>query len=86
MLRKMMMAAVAAATIAVVAVPTEASARWHGGGGWHGGGWHHGWGGGFRGFGYYPYAYGAYGAYGGCYRPVRVWTPWGPRWRRTFVC
>ena len=42
--------------------------------------------------GYYP-LYGAaiglglYGAYNyGCYRTVRVFTPYGPRWRRVWVC
>ena len=64
MLRKIMMAAVAAAAIAVVAAPTEASARWHGGGGWHGGGWHHGWGGGFRRL---------------WLLPLRVWSVWSLR-------
>src|SRR5215203_5504049 len=64
----------------------------HGGGGFRGGGFH---GGGFRGFrggGFYP-LYGAgiglglYGGYNyGCYRTVRVFTPWGPRWRRVWVC
>jgi hypothetical protein len=91
MLRKLMIAGVAVAAIAAAA-PSAASARpWHGGwhgGGWHGGGWHggwhRGWGWGPR-FGVYP-AYGAY-AYGyGCWRPVRVFTPYGPRWRRTWVC
>ena len=63
-----------------------------GGGGFRGGGFH---GGGFRGFrggGFYP-LYGAgiglglYGGYNyGCYRTVRVFTPWGPRWRRVWVC
>jgi hypothetical protein len=98
MLRKMLMACVAAAVIALLAVPTDASARgrggggggFHGGGGFRGGGFH---GGGFRGGrGYYP-LYGAgiglglYGAYNyGCYRTVRVFTPYGPRWRRVWVC
>ena len=101
MLRKIMMACVAAAAIAVIAVPTDASARGRGGGGggFHGGGFHGGGfhGGGFRGGGsgargYYP-LYGAgiglglYGAYNyGCYRTVRVFTPYGPRWRRVWVC
>jgi hypothetical protein len=94
MLRKLMIAGVAVAAIAAASVPTDVSARpwhggWHGGGGWlgggwHGGGWRRGWGWGPR-FGVYP-AFGAY-AYGyGCWRPVRVFTPWGPRWRRTWVC
>ena len=30
---------------------------------------------------------GLYGAYNyGCYRTVRVFTPYGPRWRRVWVC
>jgi|SwirhisoilCB2_FD_contig_31_35556840_length_504_multi_4_in_0_out_0_1 hypothetical protein len=87
MLRKLMIAGVAVAAIAMAAAPTNASARpwghgWHGGG-WHGG-WHRGWGG--PRFGFYP-GYGAYGYGGyGCWRPVRVFTPYGPRWRRTWVC
>jgi hypothetical protein len=102
MLRKIMMACVATVAIAVAALPTDASARggWHGGGGhgWHGGGWHGGWHGGYRGYGYgyrrgyYP-LYGAavglglYGAYNyGCYRNVRVRTPYGRVWRRVWVC
>ncbi len=72
---------------------------WHGGG-WHGGGWHHGWHGGWGwgpavgfglgfGAGYYGYPYYAgYGPYyySGCYRRVRVATPYGWRWRRVWVC
>jgi hypothetical protein len=93
MLAKIMLACVAAAVVAVVALPTEASARGRGGGGWHGGG-HGGWhgGGGFRRgwggprLGFYPsyggYSYGAYG----CYRTVRVFTPYGPSLRRVWVC
>jgi hypothetical protein len=88
MFRKIMIACVAVAAIAASA-PTTAEARWgHGGGwhgGWHGGGW--GWGGprfyGGYGGGYYPYAYGGYPS---CYRSVRVYTPYGPRWRRVWVC
>jgi hypothetical protein len=54
-----------------------------------GGGW------GYRGYGYrgyYPYygvglGLGLYGAYAyGCYRTVRVFTPYGPRLRRVWVC
>ena len=106
MLRKLMMACVAAATIAVVAMPTEASARWRGGGyGFHGGGYHGGGfyrgGYGYRGYGYRGYGWrrgyyplygaavglGLYGAYNyGCYRTVRVFTPYGPTWRRVWVC
>jgi hypothetical protein len=67
---------------------------WHGGygGGWHGGyGGRGGWGGGWVvpglwgwGWGYYPYGYGPY--YPDCYRMIRVRTPYGPRWRRVWVC
>ena len=93
MLRKILLPFVAAALVAVVALPTGASARGHGGG-WHGGGVHGGWHGGgfrhgFRGprFGFYPY-YSGYRYYGdyGCYRTVRVFTPYGPRLRRIWVC
>ena len=95
MLRKLLIASLIAA--AAIAVPTAASARgghgghggWHGGGGhWHGGGWR---GGGFyRGFygagiGLYAAPYYAYNGYG-CWRTVRVGTPYGWRWRRVWVC
>jgi len=89
MLRKLMIGLVGTAAIAVIAfmaMPTDASARgWHGhSGGWHGGYYR----GGFRGPGYgfygYPYAYYPY-AYG-CYRNVRVATPYGWGWRRVYVC
>ena len=85
MLRTIMMACIAGAAIATVAIPMDASARGRGGGGHRGGGFHHH--GGFRGgfgpsFGFYPY--GAYGV--GCYRTVRVYTPYGPRLRRVWVC
>ena len=95
LLAKIMLACVVAATAAVIALPTDASARGRGGGhggghigghgGWHGGGFHRGWGG--PRFGYRPYYYGgySYGAYG-CYRPVTVYTPYGPRVRRVWVC
>lgn len=89
MLRKIALAAVAAVALGAATLPsTEASARWHGGGGWHGGGWHHGWHGGgwHRGWGGPRfYAFGPrWGA--GCWRVRRVWTPWGPRLRRVNVC
>ena len=49
MFRKVIIAAAAIITLGVAAVPTDASAYWHGGGGWaHGGGYY----GGYRG-GYY---------------------------------
>src|SRR5450830_364869 len=68
------------------------------GGGWRGGG---GWGvgagllggaiiGGMLAspyyYGYGPYYYGGGPYYGGCYRTIRVATPYGPRWRRVWVC
>ena len=78
MLRKAMFALVAIGTVASAALPTAASAYWRGGwhGGWRGPGW-----------GYYgaPYVYGP-GPYAGCYRDARVWTPYGWRWRRVWVC
>jgi hypothetical protein len=82
MLHKLIIAFAAVVAIATVGVPTTASARWHGGhGGWHGGWRGPGWG--FYG---YPYAYGPGPYYGGCYRVVRVQTPYGLRWRRVWVC
>lgn len=76
--------------------------HWHGGGGhwhggWHGGHWRGGWGWGWGwpaavGFGvgygaaYYGYPYYGYPYYGGCWRAVRVGTPYGWRWRRVWVC
>ena len=83
MLRKLAIAFAATAAIGVAALPTSASAAWHGHGGWHGGG---GWRG--SGWGFYgaPYAYGPSPYYGGCYRTVRVGTPYGPRWRRVWIC
>ena len=92
MLRKILLTGLAAVLVAVVALPTEASARGHGGGahggfhggGFHGGGFHRGFGG--AGLGFYPYYGGySYGAYD-CYRPVTVYTPYGPRVRRVWVC
>jgi hypothetical protein len=83
MLRKLSLAAVAAASLAAALAPTSASAwgGWHGG--WHGGGWHRG------GWGYAgPRLYvggPAYG-YGGCYVRRLVPTPWGPQWRLVNRC
>ena len=119
MLRKLTIMLAVMAAIGVAAIPTGASAAWHGGG-WHGGGWRGGgWrGGGWRGpgwgwgvgagllggaliggalaapyyYGYGPYYYGgpySYAGgpyYGGCYRMVRVSTPYGWRLRRVWVC
>lgn len=83
MLRKLALALAASATICVAAIPTTASADWHGHGGWHGGGSWRGPGWGFYGA---PYAYGPVLYSGGCYRTVRVRTAYGPRWRRVWVC
>jgi hypothetical protein len=79
----------AAALVAILALPiTAASARGFGGFGGHGGfgGGHFGFGGfrggfgGFRGGFYRPYYAGLYGS--PCWRPV--WTPWG--FHRRWVC
>jgi hypothetical protein len=73
----------AAAALTVAALPTSASAQHRWGG--HFG--HDGFGGpGISfGFGVAPYAYDyAYGP--GCYRVQRVWTRWGWRIRRVWVC
>ena len=70
--------------------------HWHGHRGhWHGGGWGWGWpaaavgfgigyGAAYYGAGYYGYGYPYYA--GGCWRSVRVGTPYGWRWRRVWVC
>jgi hypothetical protein len=88
MWRRLMIVCVAIAAVCGGALaPTTVSARGRGGGGrgWGGRGW------GGRGFyrgvgvGIYPYAYPYYGPYG-CYRTVRVFTPYGPRLRRVWVC
>jgi hypothetical protein len=80
-----------AAALAVAAVPTAASAQHHWGGHhWGGHFGHFGFGGPrlLLGFGAAPYAYGyGYGGYGpACYRVHRVWTRWGWRLRRGWVC
>ena len=85
MLRKLALAAVTAASLAVPALaPTSASAWGGHGGGWHGGGWHHGggWGGPRFFIGGPAYGYG----YRGCYVRRLVPTPWGPRWRLVNRC
>ena len=79
MLRKLIIVSAAAAAIGAAAVPMSASAYWHGHGGWHGGWRGPGW-------GFYPYALAPAPYYGGCYRNVRVSTPYGWRWRRVWVC
>jgi len=84
MLKKIAIALVALAAVGGAMAPTTASARgWRGGRGWYGRGFYgRGWG--YRG-GYYP-GYGVYGGYGGCWRTVRSFGPWGPVWRRVWVC
>jgi hypothetical protein len=82
MLRKIILASIAVATIAL-AIPTEASARYYGHRGYYGYHGYRAWGPRYYGF-YpryrryygYPYSYG-YG-YSGCWR--------GPYWRRIWVC
>ena len=87
MLRKLSLAAVAAASLGVAALaPTSAFAwgGWHDG--WHGG-WHHG--GGWGGPRYFvggPAYYGYGSGYDGCYVRQLVPTPWGPRWRLINRC
>ncbi len=74
MLRKIALAAIAAASLGTAALaPTAASAGW----GWHhhGGYHHHGW-------RHYAWGPGFYaGAPGGCYVQRLVPTSFGPRWR-----
>jgi hypothetical protein len=82
MLRKFLIAFAATTAIGIAAIPTSASAAWHGH--WHGG-WHGGWRG--PGWGFYgPYAFGPGPYYGSCYQVRRVPTPYGLRWRRVWVC
>ena len=76
MLRKLTLAAVAAASLGVMALaPTSASA----GGFWPHHHHHHHWG---QGFGFI----GGCGGYDGCYVTRRVLTPFGFRWRTVNVC
>ena len=87
MLRKLSLAAVAAAALGAAALaPTSASAP-----GWHHG-WHHGWYHHHHGWGWGPrvvvggpaYFGGGYG--GGCWVRRLVPTPWGPRFRLVNRC
>jgi len=90
MLRKVILACIAIATIALT-IPTEASARYYG---WRGHGYGYrygGWGPRYYGYyprhryyGFYPYTYG-YG-YAGCWRSVSFMTAYGLLWRRVWVC
>ena len=95
-------AAIGVAVIPTGASAAWRGGGWHGGGyrgGYYGGGWGWGVGAGFLGgaliggalaypyyYGYGPYAYGGGPYYGGCYRTVRVSTPYGWRLRRVWVC
>jgi len=65
-----------------------------------GGGWHGNWGGGFRHHAFFPrdrfffrHRFHRFPVFFasiddgyGCFIPRRVWTPWGWRWRRIWVC
>ena len=81
MLRKLIIAFTPTVAIGVAAIPTGATAAWHGHGGWH-----RGWGGPSWSYYGYRYAYGPGPYYNGCYRTIRVATSYGPRWRRAWVC
>jgi hypothetical protein len=41
---------------------------------------------GYPAYGYPAYGYGGYGYRGGCWRRGTVYTPYGPRYRRVWVC
>ena len=81
-MRKLMVALAATAAFGIAAIPTSASAQWHGHGGWRGGGGYYGGGPYYGG----PYAYGPGFYSGGCYRTIYVSTPRGLRLRRVWVC
>jgi hypothetical protein len=83
MLKKIAIALVALSAIGAAVAPTSAHARGRGGRGFGRGFYGRGFGWGYRGYAY-P-AYGYYG-YGGCWRTVRSFGPWGPTWRRVWVC
>jgi hypothetical protein len=84
-MRKILIAA-GAALMLVASVPTVASAQFFG------------WGGGYYSRGFvgprffrprFGFRFGApfaYGAFAGCNQLRRVWTPFGWRWRRVWVC
>ena len=90
-MRKTLFAAGAALMLAL-SVPSVANAQRHWGGGW-GGGWHGGWHGFHRGFvgprfgfhrGFVGPRFGF--AFASCSVVRRVWTPFGWRWHRIWVC
>ncbi len=86
MLRKLSLAAVAAAALGMAALaPTSASAHgWRHHHGWHHHHHHHGWGWRPRVFVGGPVYFG--GGYGGCWVRRLVPTPWGPRFRLINRC
>ena len=85
-MRRTLLAIGAAVALAAAALPTSASAQRHG----HWGGHHFGGPGISFGFGVAPAPfYGGYYDYGfadDCYRVHRVWTSYGWRLRRMYVC
>lgn len=94
-MRKILLAAAAVAVGATAMAPTDASARGRGGRGFGGAaiglglglgiagaGYYGGGGNGYYGGGYPAYGYGS----GGCWRRQVVYTPYGPRARRVWVC
>jgi hypothetical protein len=79
-----MITLVASAALALGASAAFAEPHGHGGGGVHFGGGHFG--GPAFSFGFAaPYAY-DYDSDYGCYAMRRVWTPFGWRWHRVYVC
>jgi len=82
-MKRTVLAIAAAAALAIVAVPSTASAQHWGGHFGHFGGHHFGFGGPrvAFGFGVAPAPYYDYDDYYAC-RVHRVWTPYGWRWRR----
>ena len=98
--RKLLFAGATVAIVATAFAPTEASAHWRGhrgygysgaaiglglglglaGAGYYGGGY------GYAPYGYYGGGYPAYGYGGGCWRRTVVYTPYGPRTRRIWIC
>ena len=92
--RTILLTGAAIAVVAATFAPTDASAHWRGRGGWgggyYGGGGYGYYGGGGYGYyrgggGYYGGGYPAYGG-GGCWRRQVVYSPYGPRVRRIWVC
>lgn len=98
MFRRIIVAIATVAALGISFCPTDASAAGPHGGGRGGGGWGVGAGllggaliGGMLASPYYygpgPYYYGPGPYYpAGCYRTIRLRTPYGTRWRRVWVC